>query len=248
MLLVYKIINVDSYVLLFDLLLLFWRFIVLVVLLVKNFFDQVLAASDTNTFFSFEIIHFFILEVILFYGVLILLMLFINVLELIFIFIIYHEILLLLIIYIIFTFLKIVLMKFAIILNNLLHLMFLTKIIIASYLKLNLLLEMLRLINFKRLIAFRLILNMLFSFLLFDPLSFIWNHFISILFHILFRAFFFIIFFHDYFNCFFWRPNFSKFSIFIHLRFIFIVLNFPHILIIVDTWVWNIFLYFFCKI
>jgi hypothetical protein len=32
------------------------------------------------------------------------------------------------------------------------------------------------------------------------------------------------------------------------LRFIFIVLNFPHILIIVDTWVWNIFLYFFCKI
>jgi hypothetical protein len=138
LLLVYKIINVDSYVLLFDLLLLFWRFIVLVVLLVKNFFDQVLAASDTNTFFSFEIIHLFILEVILFDGVLILLMLFINVLKLIFIFIIYHKILLLLIIYIIFTFLKIVLMKFAIILNNLLHLMFLTKIMIASCFKIKL--------------------------------------------------------------------------------------------------------------
>jgi hypothetical protein len=138
LLLVYKIINVDSYVLLFDLLLLFWRFIVLVVLLVKNFLDQVLAASDTNTYFSFEIIHLFILEVILFDGVLILLMLFINVLKLIFIFIIYHEILLLLIIYIIFTFLKIVLMKFAIILNNLLHLMFLTKIMIESCFKIKL--------------------------------------------------------------------------------------------------------------
>lgn len=138
MLLVYKIINVDSYVLLFNLILLFWRFIVLNVLIVKNFLDQVLAASDTNTFFSFEIIHLFILEVILFDGVLILLMLFINVLKLIFIFIIYHEILLLLIIYIFLTFLKIVLVKFAIILNNLLHLMFLTIIKISSYLKIKL--------------------------------------------------------------------------------------------------------------
>jgi hypothetical protein len=138
--LVYEIINVYSHVLFLNLITLFWRFItnfliILDILLIKNFLNQVFAASDTNAFFCFEIIHLFILEIILFHRVLILLVLFINIQKLIFLFIIYNKILLLLVFYFLLIIEKIILMQFIIILNYLLHLIFLTLINIILYFK-----------------------------------------------------------------------------------------------------------------
>ena len=113
----------------------------------------------------------------------------------------------------------------------------------------HLLLKLLRLIYVKWTIAFWLIWKIFFSFYLFNSLSFICNHFISIFIQISFRNFsFFIIFFHNYVNRFFRRPNFSYISMLVYINFIFIMLHFPHILIVVNTWVWNIFLFFFCKV
>ncbi len=125
LLLVYKIINIYSHVLFFILIIWILIIIILVVLLVENFLYQVFAASNSNAFFSFKIIHLFILDIILLYRVLILVMLFVNILKLIFILIINHEIFFLLVFYLLLIILEIILVQLAIILNNLLHLLFL---------------------------------------------------------------------------------------------------------------------------
>lgn len=249
LLLVYKIINIYSHVLFFILIIWILIIINLVVLLVENFLYQVFAASNSNAFFSFKIIHLFILDIILLYRVLILVMLFVNILKLIFILIINHEIFFLLVFYLLLIILEIILVQLAIILNNLLHLLFLAAMSYKINFLLYLLLKMHWFINFKWFIASRLIQNIFFGCLFIDPLSLICNHFISILSNILFKAFlFFKIFSHNYFNCFFWGPNFSQFFTIIYLNFVLIILHFSHILIIVDAWIWNIFLYFFCKV